>query len=87
MCRVHCQPLRRPPSRRDGLLALQTGERVGRVEAWQPAEMTMLNGNLSGLPTTVCYSGYSDYIYSGLPDPSLEGADREWAEALIAPGD
>ena len=28
-------------------------------------------------------SGYEDYIYSGSPDPDLEGADRAWAESLI----
>jgi hypothetical protein len=28
-------------------------------------------------------SGYEYYIYSGLPDPPLEGEDRIWAESLI----
>ncbi|MFI5455474.1 MAG: DUF4058 family protein [Isosphaerales bacterium] len=31
-------------------------------------------------------SGYEDYIYSGLPDPPLEGEDRTWAESLIRRG-
>jgi hypothetical protein len=28
-------------------------------------------------------SGYEDYIYSGAPDPSLDGKDPDWAESLI----
>jgi hypothetical protein len=28
-------------------------------------------------------SGYEDYIYSGLPDPPLEGEDLAWAEGLV----
>ena len=32
-------------------------------------------------------SGYEDYIYSGLPDPPLEGEDRIWAEGVIPRGE
>jgi hypothetical protein len=28
-------------------------------------------------------SGYEDYIYSGVPDPPLDGKDQDWAENLI----
>ena len=28
-------------------------------------------------------SGYEDYIYSGSPDPHLDGADQDWASSLI----
>lgn len=31
-------------------------------------------------------SGYEDYIYSGLPDPPLEGEDRDWVASLIPRG-
>jgi hypothetical protein len=31
-------------------------------------------------------SSYEDYIYSGLPDPPLDGEDRAWAASLIPRG-
>jgi len=66
-----------------GLLAAPTEVQLPVHEIEQLAFVEIRDRRSRELVTVVEVLSPSNYIYSGLPDPPVEGEDRIWAESLI----